>query len=504
MSVDPPNSLRGVRTPRLAAAILLAGSAALIAFAQPDSGGLLPPPTTPEPNTQPSPTSPPPKAETPAPNPPQSNPTPAPSAPAPATPATTPAPPATPAITPPAPPAEVEVELYFKDGRRLQGVLVSSDEDKVTMLVAGIATPFPRADIARVRTLESVEERYAKLRIAIDDRDFDGRLRLAEWLRERERYRLALSEIDGILALAPGFIEAADMRRLVEEEARLAELRQKPERSVPAPTPAPRAPTPRVEFPTLSERDINVIRVMEIDLERSPRVLIPRDTITALLDTYMGREGVPTTREGRDAFYRKPATEILATMFALRARELYPQVAVQDMPGSIRLFRESVHRNWLINSCATAACHGGDDAGRLYLDNRHGNSDKAVYTNFYILDRFNVSSGAKLIDYADPARSPLLQAGLPRDISFFKHPEVRAGPSRAIWKPVFQNTNDPKFRAAVDWISAMFQPRPEYPIDYIPPLPPNMQPPNENLAPVPADGARPAAPKPAGAPPKPR
>lgn len=371
-------------------------------------------------------------------------------------------------------PAEVEVEIFFRDGRRLQGIVASQTDDTITILVNGIPTPFPRKDVLRLRTLESVEEQYVKRRAAIDDRDLNARLMLADWLRDRERFVLALIEVDGVLAMEPGHLEALELRRLIEQQKLLAASR-KASSPKPAASPTERM-KPRPDFPTLSDRDINLIRIFEIDLDASPRLNIPRDTITTLLDAYAGREGIPTTREGRDAFYRKPPAEILGVMFSLRARELYPQVQVLDSPRALRLFRESVHRNWLINSCATTACHGGDDAGRLYLDNRHGHTDRAVYTNFLILDRFVTASGLKLIDYAEPARSPLLQAALPRDIALFKHPDVRVGPTKASWRPAFESVNDRRFKDAVEWISGMYQPRPEYPIEYQPPTPRNYTP----------------------------
>src|SRR5690606_13117960 len=125
----------------------------------------------------------------------------------------------------------------------------------------------------------------------------------------------------------------------------------------------------------------------EIDTNNPPRLLIDRDTITQLMSEHAGSSLIPSTREGREAMYRKRPAEILDIMFRLQARNLYGKVQVLDHPESFRRFRENVHRGWFMNNCATTRCHGGTEAGRLWLHNRRPNSDETVYTNFLILDR---------------------------------------------------------------------------------------------------------------------
>jgi hypothetical protein len=157
-------------------------------------------------------------------------------------------------------------------------------------------------------------------------------------------------------------------------------------------------------------------------------------------------------------------------MFRVRARDLYGEVKVLDHPRSMQQFRDQVHRSWVVNSCATTRCHGGSDAGRLMLSSRRQASDAAVYTNFLILERFRLEDGTPLINYDDPARSPLLHLGLPRDISRFPHPVVPTQDGRGdLWRPVFRNPGDRRFQEAIDWMNAMYRPRPEYPVDYTPP-----------------------------------
>lgn len=367
------------------------------------------------------------------------------------------------------PPPLLETEIILIDGRRLTGQLVSQDEGTITLRVVGIDTPLSRKDVSRVRTLPDVESQYRTLRARVQDQDFVERLRLAEWLRAHQRYDLALVEIDGVLALDPPNPDARELRNFVAQQKSLAE---RPVERTRAPSEAgPKAQRPRNVFPLLTDEQCNLLRVYEIDLTSNPRISIPREAVTAFLDTYAGQEGVPSSREGRDAFHRRPATEILDRMFRLRARDLYAKVQVLDPPPALKRFRDDVHNEWLMNACATSACHGGQEAGGLYLANRAAASDRVVSTNFFILDRARTSSGKPLLDFANPAESPLLQLGLPSDASHIKHPDVAVGRTKQRWRPVFQSTDDPRFQRGVEWIRSLYQPHPDYPIDYTPPRP---------------------------------
>lgn len=237
---------------------------------------------------------------------------------------------------------------------------------------------------------------------------------------------------------------------------------------------APRAGRP--VFPHLTPYQINLIKVYETDLADPPRMQVSQEVVTKVMDEYAGHELIPTTREGRAAMLRMPPARILDLMFRLRARQYYGEVQVQGEPKSMRLFRDNVHGAWLINSCATANCHGGPYAGRLWLSANRRNAEDTIYTNFLILERFRLADGTPLIDYDAPARSPLLQMGLPREDSLHPHPLVATGRSSR-WRPVFRTADEARYRDSIAWINSMYRPRPEYPIDYTPPKPPDTLPP---------------------------
>lgn len=399
-----------------------------------------------------------------------------------------PAPPTGPAApTEPAPQRPLdEAVLVLRDGQRITGILVARTPDTITLRIGGIDTDFPASGVERFQVLPPVLDRYNDMRAAIDPSDIQQMLRLVEWLRARERYDLALAEVDRALAVTPGNPEAVRARALIVGQIELASKAGKRPKDDPRPEGDAATPATRREFPLLTPAQINVIKVFEVDLQDPPNLLIPRDAITRLMTQHAGDPLIPATAEGREAMYRASPASILDIMFRLQARDLYPQVQVIGQPRSMRLFRDDVHRTWLVNACATSRCHGGEEAGRLQLATRRPASDETFYTNFLILDRYRLPSGIGLMNYEDPVRSPLLQAGLPRKDALFPHPVVPGPGGRGdLWRPVFQSARDTRYLQAMDWIKSLYRPRPDYPIDYTPPGPPLPPPPEQK-----ADGRR--------------
>jgi hypothetical protein len=206
-------------------------------------------------------------------------------------------------------------------------------------------------------------------------------------------------------------------------------------------------------------------------------MIIPRDTVTRLIEQYRNDPRIPGTPEGRDELYRWSPTRILKLMFQLQARDLYGEVKVVDQPRAMRLFRDNVHRAYIQNYCATARCHGGAQAGRLALFNKRPNAEETVYTNFLIMDRFRFSDGTPLINYQEPASSALVQLGMPREVSKRPHPLVPLPPAGGdAWKPFLKSKDDLRYQQIVEWVNAMYHPHPSYPVEYTPPVPEALEP----------------------------
>jgi hypothetical protein len=359
------------------------------------------------------------------------------------------------------------VLLIYTNRQKVEGVLVEQRPGAIVVRIGGIDVTVRPSELDRMVRLPSVAERFRQMRGVLRDNDVRGRIALARWARDRGLFDDAIVMIDEALEIEPTNGEALALRPILEQLRALDERKRARDAAAPDRKPQEQSPDIRamriLDFPLLSPEEVNLIKVYEVDIADPPRMVVNRDTIDALLQRYAGSPGIPTTRAGREAFRRLPPADILQTMFRLGARELYPEVEVIGNPVSMNQFRDAVHAGWLINACATTRCHGGNAAGRLQLFNRKATNERSFYTNFLILDRYRLETGRPLIDYDAPDRSVLLHMGLAQDDALWPHPEVDG------WKPVFRDRRARNFRRAVEWISSMYKPRPDYPITYIPP-----------------------------------
>jgi DNA-binding transcriptional ArsR family regulator len=368
------------------------------------------------------------------------------------------------------PEAGDDVRVIIDGGESfIDGTLEAATEAQLILRVAGVVLPLNRDRVVSVVVRLTPSQRYRDIRPSIDDEDFPRLISLVRWLEQNRLYDEALRELEGILRLAPDNDEAQRLKRLIEQLVILEQIRAERRRETEdaqrrSDAPArERAQMPdRNDFPPLNEEQINLIKVYELDLGARPKLVIQRSTVDELLKRYAEHPLVPVTREGKEAFYRKSPVEIMDVMFRVSARDLYGQVRVIGQPESMEQFRNHISARWLTNRCATTRCHGGNEAGRLRLLNRAPNSEATVYTNFLLLDRFDTQRPVPMIDYTNPGESLLLQMALPREDVLYPHPDVPG------WRPVFLSNRTPQYRAAVRWMRMMYQPRPDYPIEYDP------------------------------------
>ncbi|MGH7242662.1 MAG: hypothetical protein ACREJD_04525 [Phycisphaerales bacterium] len=392
-------------------------------------------------------------------------------------------PPAAPTEPAPIPSGQLETILVLKDGSQVVGRLISIDDEKYTMLIAGIPTRFIKENVLKVMPQPPVEERYRQMRASIDDTDLDRRVLLAEWLRDRKRYDLALTELDSILKADANHSRARDLKKTIELQVdidKAGALRKAARDTEKSPEKSPTAEPDTEEskendqsrhFPVLSEDQINLIRVYEIDLNNPPRLLIPRELVAALIARYADDSLLPSTAEQREKLYQTKPSQILDLVYRLKAKDLYPMVRVMEDPASILAFKRDVHQGWIMNGCATNRCHGGEEAGRLMLKRSRPTDAATYYTNFLILERFRLADGKPLINYDEPEKSPLLQFAMPRNLTTRPHPLVRNQSGVDQWKPAIRSIDDRRYHATLDWMKSMYKPRPDYGITYDPPLP---------------------------------
>ncbi|MFO0962976.1 MAG: hypothetical protein U0625_08735 [Phycisphaerales bacterium] len=212
----------------------------------------------------------------------------------------------------------------------------------------------------------------------------------------------------------------------------------------------------------LSNEDVNLIRVYEINFADPPRMTVSPEGVRQLILRYASSALIPSTTQERNALYTKPPQEIARLFFDLRARDLYKYIEVDEDPPALAKFRTRVHNSWLLGNCATSRCHGGVEGGRFFLYTGNAKDERIRYTNLMTLLSFKVD-GRPVVNFEDPESSLLVQYAMPRTTARFPHPDVKG------WKPVFSPSTPQLHADTIEWIRSMYQPRPTYPVDYVPP-----------------------------------
>lgn len=371
--------------------------------------------------------------------------------------------------------AAAEVTLVLTDGNEVTGQLVASDDDQVVLMIGQIRTPFARDRIADMKEAQSLQQEYQQRRRKLADDDVDGHYDLAVWLYDRrtpEAYRLARDELKDVIERDPEHKEAELRLRVIERRLKALEAPEPTEEPTEEPTDDDEADKPDTrKGPKLLTKDqINLIKVYELDLGLEPKLRISSETIDELFVEYREaavlEEFVEKGKPGRADFNDLEPHQQLRLMFDLRARDLYDQVRVIDEPPALTTFRKRIHRQVVLQRCAS--CHNKGQAAGLDLVNVRATSEQTAYTNFLILHRSGAGAGAKyrMIDRDRPEKSLLLQYGLPREASVTPHPEVRGYP-----RSIFRNVEDPSYRRVLDWIASLYPGNVKYPVKYAVPGP---------------------------------
>jgi len=367
----------------------------------------------------------------------------------------------------------VEARILLRTGRTIEGLLIDKDGRNVTIRVLGKDMQLDLADAVEYEELGKVVVTFVSLRAATSDDDTTGRLRLVSWLRDRGAYYTALDETRAIIEWEPYNQTARELIRWLESQIRLRSSTANRKTDENGKTERPVLRRKIESFPVLTTDEINLIRVYEVNFDLPPKLNITRNTVQEFIDLYGDHELMPSDPEGRRALLRRDPLSVLDLMFRVQARPLYREVEILEDPRSMKMFRTEIHARWFAGStgsCASSSCHGGQEAGRLFLNNHRTNTDATVYTNFYIANEFLLRDGTPLINYEEPAKSPLLQMALPRERSERAHPLVSRTAGKRGWSPYFRDEKDLRFRRAVEWIKSMYSPHPDYPIEYEPPV----------------------------------
>lgn len=199
--------------------------------------------------------------------------------------------------------------------------------------------------------------------------------------------------------------------------------------------------------PYLSEEEIELIKVYEVNLESDPppTVKIPRDELRNFLKEFQADDRVPRGKQEQERWLRTDGYKQLALIFELRAQDYYKHVRISSQIKPLREFK-SIHRRYIHGYFQPTFATGAIPS--LYLFPRGRDSERIEMTNYYILTQATVD-GKPIIDRNAPEESLLVQWGLPREEAKFPAPDVEG------WEPKFKDTDDERFIEHVDWIKSL-------------------------------------------------
>ncbi|MFW6145976.1 MAG: tetratricopeptide repeat protein [Planctomycetota bacterium] len=343
-------------------------------------------------------------------------------------------------------------EVVRKSGPTLIGTVERQDDVYKVVTAAGPIT-VPADQVTEIREHVSFEEEYARRLLELDADDVQGYYELALWCREEKQYRQARDELLTVLRLNGDHANARLMLQLVEEQ-----LEDKPKARRRRAQQRQTLPGTKIPRDHLVRED-DVYRIRLAELRSSDRVPIAfRNRADYRFVKKMSGSGrFADPRYERVFMAKSPVAKAVEMLNTPEAKELRGDILVRTDPRFMTTFKTRI---WpmLARHCASADCHGGPrGAGRLRLYNARSRADELYFTNFLLLDAFESSRG-RMIDRSHPARSLLLQFGLPADEARTAHPVPI--------KPLFRSTDDRQYKLFDEWIRMLVHPHPQYAIDY--------------------------------------
>ena len=211
----------------------------------------------------------------------------------------------------------------------------------------------------------------------------------------------------------------------------------------------------------LTMEQVSMIRLQELSAaDTQIRGRVPRKALDAFWNTYMKNQaGADLSQAAYNAFINP--SNFLSQVHAIKESNLQQfaeNVDIASDPSNMMAFRTAVEP-YVLQTCATSACHGGDKVANFHLLHPGGSSvDQVIYTNFYIMSQYTTKDGGMVIDRDDPNESLFLQYGLPRTVAHHAHPvEIR---------PRFGDTKGPEYQLMAAWVKSLAYPRPNYGVVY--------------------------------------
>jgi hypothetical protein len=318
-----------------------------------------------------------------------------------------------------------------------------------------------------VAVADADEVAYRRQFQALDPTDLEGHLNLATWCRDQEAWDLLKQQCKHVLRLDPDHTIAKLYLELAEKKLGS---------STPDPGTGPNQnagarPGNRnngAPIRPLTKYEIQILRRAELSVDHPERVQVEfkNDVLDRFWDYMALRENlVPNARAG----YNKLRPAAVKAQFIISKIREYKKLSTEENPfedefsedivieSDPALFREFKHprvSGVILNTCATARCHGGTDAGEFTLYNERTMTDGMHYANYLVLHEYE-RDGERLINCDEPLDSLVLRYGQPKSTGpGTPHPtEVDV---------VFPNARNPKYQNLARWCMNLTVPAPNY------------------------------------------
>jgi hypothetical protein len=213
----------------------------------------------------------------------------------------------------------------------------------------------------------------------------------------------------------------------------------------------------------LTMEQVSMVRLQELsEADTQIRGRVPRKALDAFWNKYMKTQtGADLSQGAYNAFIS--SANFMGQVHAIKdsnLQEFAESVEISSDPARMVAFRTSVEP-YVLQNCATSACHGGDKVANFHLLRPGAASpDQVIYTNFYTMAEYRTKDGGQMINRDDPDLSLFLQYGLPKTVAQFAHP------GNAQFRPHFGDKTAPEYQIMAAWVKSLAFPKPNYGVVY--------------------------------------
>lgn len=387
--------------------------------------------------------------------------------------------------------------LVDKDGRIYEGMI---DENDTMYLVnqRGIESRIPKENM-KTLTWGTFDELFTKSVAALKKDDVAGRIALGRKAFDAKRYELAQTVLEEAVAIDPNSAEATDLLKLTQSHRRLEHNSNADHVDHAPTTPNGTTPTSHGVWTTLSADQVNRIKQLELDRGTDQKISVAFDK-SAKSKYFENNPGLTVDNQPMDRVsWNKLPPATVAFEIIKNGGELAKDVRITSDPSTVAAFRKTI-QPIILQGCATANCHGGNnESARKFPLINPAVDTASAYSNFLTLTTYkskaskeisaeNVFSPTmnRMIDRSAPEKSMVLAYGLPQQMTDLKHPPVKNLTS------IFNKggKTDDRYTKVLDWVKSLddIEKDNDYGFTFVPE--------RTDPMPVPADAAPTTAPAP--------